>query len=193
MPFSKLREFQTHEAAFFFLHCSRRPLAASPTLTVLSFCPPPISDPFLLTLFICPLPSPDTHPLQTEVKVQVLAASSETKVCFRDSASGNSYFRDSRRWCHCPPGVSIQSDTLRHSRTRLAGSLKRTGWGVESCGILSFSHSCSILSLSTDSKSWGDTGNKGAWYRWRHCGTAWAWCKVHKGVQGWRGTTGVKY
>lgn len=93
------------------------------SLTLLSFCPPLWSFPFNSFRLPPAVPSPDTHPLQTEVRVQVLAASSETKVYFRDSASCNSYFRDSSRWCHCSPGVSIQSDTLKSPLQNQAGSI----------------------------------------------------------------------
>lgn len=80
------------------------------------------------------IPSPDTHPLQKEVRVQVLAAPaapSKTKVYFRDLVFSNSYFRDNSRWCHCLPGVSLQSDTLKSPlRTKQADkSLKKEHLG----------------------------------------------------------------
>ena len=93
----------------------------SPLHSFLSVPPPLPSTP--LPHLPPSVPSPDTHPLQTEVRVQVLAAPSETKVCFRDAASCNSYFRDNSRWCHCSPGVSIQSDTLKSPLQNQAGTI----------------------------------------------------------------------
>lgn len=159
MPFSSMK--------LLFLHCSRRPLPASPTLPEAEVPPDPTFSLPLLSLSLLPsflltpfprlppsIPSPDTHPLQTEVRVQVLAAPaapSQTKVFFRDPESCYSYLRDNSRWCHSLPGVSIQSDTFKKvpSRNQAGKIFKKKQLG-ENC--LSFSHSFSILSFSSDSK-----------------------------------------